>query len=104
MLELVALLRCLEVLHEVIQGGEVDREAVLAGSDGQGHRYMGLPGPRRAQEDRVGFLLNESQGGQFLDANRVEVGLEGQVEPIQGLVIRQAGPRGPETHPVEPLA
>jgi hypothetical protein len=37
MLELVALLRCLEMLHAVIQGGAVDREAVLAGSDGTGH-------------------------------------------------------------------
>jgi hypothetical protein len=45
MLELVALLRCLEVRHEVIQGGDVDRDAVLARSHGQGHRSMGLPGP-----------------------------------------------------------
>ena len=91
MRELVVLLRCLKVRHEVIQGGEVERAAVLAGSDGQGNRSRGLAGPRRAQDDCMGFWLDAPQGGQFLDANRVEVGLEGQVEPIQGFGIGQAG-------------
>jgi hypothetical protein len=39
----------------------------------------------------VAFCSTNRQDGQFLETNYVEVGLEGQLEPIQDLVIRQAG-------------
>ena len=78
-----------QVADHVVQGGEVDRETGAAGGDGQGDRSMRFPNSRRTQESGVGLGLNERQGGQVSDLAWVEVGLEGEVVVLEGLVVRQ---------------
>ena len=67
-----------EVADHVVEGGEVDRVASPAGRDRQAHGDMRLPDPWRAQQRRVGFVLDEGQGGEVFDLTGVEVGLEGK--------------------------
>jgi hypothetical protein len=69
---------------------QVDREAGLAGGDGQGDREHGLADPGWAEKDHVGLGLDELQCGQVADLAGVQVGLEGEVEGVQALVVGQA--------------
>jgi hypothetical protein len=69
---------------------QVDRVAGLAGGDGQADRQHGLAHPWRAEEADVGFLLDEAEGGQVADLAGVQLGLEGEVEGVQALVVGQA--------------
>src|SRR5260370_28908951 len=46
---------------------------------------------RRAEQGDVGGLGDEVQGGEVLDFPDVQVGLEGEVEVVEGLVVGQAG-------------
>ena len=80
----------LEVADQVVQGGEVDRVAGLAGGDGQADREHGLADPGRAEEADVGLVLDEAERGEVADLAGVQVGLEGEVEGVQALVVRQA--------------
>jgi len=52
---------------------------------------VGLASARRAQQRDVGGLGDEAEGGEVLDLADVEVGLEGEVEVVEGLVVGQAG-------------
>lgn len=65
LLELAPVLSGLKLSHEIIQSGEGDGEPPLAGRDGQGHGEMRLPRPGRPQEDDIGLLLHEPEGGQL---------------------------------------
>jgi hypothetical protein len=68
---------------------QVDREAGLAGRDGQPHRQHGLADARWAEEAGIRLGLDEAEGGQVADLAGVQVGLEGEVEGVQALVMRQ---------------
>jgi hypothetical protein len=68
---------------------QVDREAGLAGRDGQPDREHGLADPGWAEEADVGLGLDEAEGGQVADLAGVQVGLEGEVEAVQALVVGQ---------------
>jgi hypothetical protein len=70
---------------------QVDREAGLAGRDGQADRQHGLADPGRAEEADVGLGLDEAEGCQVADLTGVQLGLEGEVEAVQALVMGQAG-------------
>ena len=70
---------------------QVDRVAGLAGGDGQADRQHGLADPRWAQEADIGLVLDELQRGQVADLAGVQVGLEGEVEAVQALVVGQPG-------------
>src|SRR6266542_4098226 len=78
-----------EVADQVVEGGEVDRVAGLAGRDRQADREHGLADPGRAQEADVRPGLDEAEGGQVADLAGVQFGLEGEVEGVQALVVRQ---------------
>jgi len=80
-----------QLADHVVQGGEVDRFAGRAGGDGQGAGQVRLAGAGRAQQRDVGGLGDEAEGGEVLDLADVEVGLEGEVEVVEGLVVGQAG-------------
>jgi hypothetical protein len=69
---------------------QVDREAGLAGGDGQADREHGLAHPGWAEEADVGLVLDELEGGEVADLAGVQVGLEGEVEAVQALVVGQA--------------
>jgi hypothetical protein len=79
----------LEVADQVLQGGEVDRVAGLAGGDGQADGEHGLADSGWAEEADVGLLLDEAEGGQVADLAGVQLRLEGEVEAVQALVVRQ---------------
>jgi hypothetical protein len=68
---------------------QVDRVAGLAGGDGQADREHGLADPGWAQEGHIGLGLDEAEGGQVADLAGVQVGLEGEVEAVQALVVGQ---------------
>jgi hypothetical protein len=70
---------------------QVDQGAGLAGGDGQADGQHGLADPGWAEEADVGFLFDEAEGGQVADLAGVQVGLEGEVEGVQALVVGQAG-------------
>jgi hypothetical protein len=69
---------------------QVDRGAGLAGGDGQADREHGLADSGWAEEADVGLLLDEAEGGEVADLAGVQVGLEGEVEAVQALVMGQA--------------
>jgi hypothetical protein len=69
---------------------QVDRETGLAGGDRQGDREHGLADSWWAEEADVGLGLDELEGGQVADLAGVQVGLEGEVEAVQALVVGQA--------------
>jgi hypothetical protein len=69
---------------------QVDREAGLAGRDRQGDRQHGLADPGWTEEADVGARLDELEGGQVVDLAGVQLGLEGEVEAVQALVVGQA--------------
>ncbi len=81
----------LELADHVVEAGEVDGVAGLAGRDGQRRREVGLADSWWSQERDVGVPLDELQAGDVADLARLEVGLEGEVELLQGLVVRQPG-------------
>jgi hypothetical protein len=68
---------------------QVDREASLAGGDGQADGEHGLADPGRAEEADVGLGLDEPEGGEVADLAGVQVGLEGEVEGVQALMVGQ---------------
>jgi hypothetical protein len=70
---------------------QVDRVAGLAGGDGQADREHGLADPGWAEEGHVGLVLDELQRGQVADLAGVQVGLEGEVEAVQALVMWESG-------------
>jgi hypothetical protein len=80
----------LEVADQVVQGGEVDRVAGLAGGDGQADGEHGLADPGWAEEADIRLVLDEAEGGEVADLAGVQVGLEGEVELIEALVVGQA--------------
>ena len=80
-----------ELADQVVEGGEVDRVAGLAGGDGQRDGEHGLADAGRAEQGDVGLGVDERQGGEVADLAGVEVGLEREVELVQGLVVRQPG-------------
>jgi hypothetical protein len=63
----------------------------LAGRDGQCGREMCLADPGRSQQGDVRVPLDELQGGEVPDFAWLEVGLEGEVELLEALVVRQSG-------------
>ena len=63
----------------------------MAGADGEGDGEHGFADPGRSEQGDVGFGLDELQGGEVADLAGVEAGLEGEVELLQGLVVRQPG-------------
>jgi hypothetical protein len=69
---------------------QVDREAGLAGRDRQADREHGLADPGRAEKHHVGLGPDEPQRGQVADLAGIQVGLEGEVEGVQALMVRQA--------------
>jgi hypothetical protein len=52
---------------------------------------MVLPTPGGPSRATLDFGLDELEGGQVADLADVEAGLEGEVELLQGLVVRQPG-------------
>src|SRR6266581_1392631 len=50
-------------------------------------REVGFACSRRAEQGDVGGLGDEVQGGEVLDFPDVQVGLEGEVEVVEGLVV-----------------
>lgn len=56
--------------------------------EGDGEHGLADPGP---EERDVGLGADELPGGQVADLPDVEVGWEGEVEPLEGLAVWQAG-------------
>jgi len=52
---------------------------------------VALAYPGRSEEGEVGFGLDEGERGQVADLADVQGGLEGEVELVEGLVVRQPG-------------
>ena len=52
---------------------------------------MSLPNPGRAQNQSADATLDEPQGPQLGDALGVQCRLEGDVELVEGLVMREPG-------------
>nr|WP_244321115.1 hypothetical protein [Streptomyces melanosporofaciens] len=63
-------------------GGEVDAVSGLDRGPGQGDREHGLADPGRADEQHVGGVVEEAQGGQVADEFLVDAGLGGEVEVL----------------------
>ncbi len=79
------------VADEVVDAGEVDAEAGLAGRDRQRDRNVGLADAWRAEQCDVAAVADEPERGEVADLAGVEVGLEREVEGVEGLVVRQPG-------------
>jgi hypothetical protein len=45
----------------------------------------------RSEQSHVGLGLDELQRGEIFDLAGVQAGLEGEIELVQGLVVRQPG-------------
>ena len=63
----------------------------MAGGDGEADGEHRFSDAGWAEERDVGFGVDEGEGGEVADLAGVEVGLEGEVELVQCLVVRQAG-------------
>ena len=72
-----------------VEAGEVDRVAGPAGRDGERDGDVGLADPGWPEQGGVGLGLDECQGGEVFDLAWVEVGLEGEVVVVEGLVVGQ---------------
>src|SRR4051812_41853057 len=59
--------------------------------DRQGDGEHRLADSGWAEEDHVALVLHAGQRGQVADLARIQVGLEGEVELLEGLAVRQAG-------------
>jgi len=53
---------------------------------------VGLAHARRPEEQKAGVTLDEAQAPELGDPLRVELGLEGDLEVVEGLVVGQAAP------------
>lgn len=89
----------LEFFHQVFHAGEVDGDPGLAGLDRERHREMGLAHARRAQQEDIGALLDESEIEERHHPLAIELGLKGEVELIDGFDERQAGDLQCGLHP-----
>ena len=88
-----------EVADHVVEGGEVDGEPGPAGRDGQGHGDVGLADAGWAEQRDVRAGLHEGEGGQVADLAGFQVGLEGEVVVVEGLVVRQPRQAQPGAEP-----
>jgi hypothetical protein len=82
-------LRPAEILEQVLGADEVHAEALLDGAEAEGDREVGLPDARRAEEEDVGRLADEGQGGELLDLALVDRGLKPKVELIERALKRE---------------
>ena len=80
-----------EPANQVVQGSEVDGEPGLAGRDGEGDGEHGFADAGRPEQCDVGPGGHELQRGEVADLAGVEAGLEGEVEVVEGFVVRQPG-------------
>jgi hypothetical protein len=79
-----------EVLDQVVEGGEVDGEAALAGLDAEGDREVGLADAGRSEQQDVLLLLEETERSELGDARPVERRLKGEVEAVERAQSRKA--------------
>jgi len=80
-------------------GGEVDPVAGLGAGAGQADREHGLADPGWSDQQDVGALVDEPQGGQLADQGLVDAGLGGEVEVGQPPGCGQAGEPEPGGEP-----
>lgn len=71
-------------------GGEVDAVAGVDGRSSEGDRQHGLAHSGRADEQHVGGVVEEAEGGQVADQLLVDAGLGSEVEVGQGPGLGQA--------------
>lgn len=81
----------LRPLGHALVAGVADEVAGAERFHRQPHGQMRLSDPGRAQDQRRHLVLHEPQRAQLGEAFGVELGLEGGVELIEGLVVRQPG-------------
>jgi hypothetical protein len=72
-----------------------DEQVVVSGPDGAvaegpGVDDMALPGVARADDQDGDLLFHEPAGGQFRDQGAVDVGVEGRVELLPGLLVLES--------------
>src|SRR5260370_1435157 len=77
---------------EVLAGGEQDLVAGLGGGAGQGDRQHGFPRSRGGDENNVGGLADEAEGGEVADEGLVGAGLGGEVVVVYPPGCREGGP------------
>src|SRR5260370_26934164 len=77
---------------EVLAGGEQALVAGVGGGAGQGDRQHGFPRSRGADENNVGGLADEAEGGEVADEGLVGAGLGGEVVVLDPPGGREGGP------------
>src|SRR6266851_9708493 len=78
---------------------EHDVEAAAAGFVGEGLTEVALADPGRAVEQDVLVALDELTGGEVEDLRLVELGIEAEVEALEGLGGMEGGPTQPQPEP-----
>src|SRR5262245_55029716 len=76
-------LRLFERRDQISERAVVDAPAALGGGDGETDRQVGLPDPRRAEEDDILAALDEAELVQTLDLLAAQRRLKGEVEVVE---------------------
>ena len=81
--------------EEVDAAGVADIEAGLTGTQGQGLQNVTFTGSGLTGEQEVLLAVEKAQCGELLDDAAIEVGLEVEVEGLEGLVLVEAAGADP---------
>jgi hypothetical protein len=80
-----------EPADEVVEGAVADEVAAGQRLHRESDGDVALADPGRAEDEAADFSFDEAQRAQLGEALGVELGLECDVELVEGLVVRQAG-------------
>src|SRR6185369_16989528 len=78
-----------EIGDQIMRGDEVGAETGLNGSFSESHAEMRFADTRWSQENYIAALVNEAQRAEFTDLALIDRRLEGEVELIEVLQVRQ---------------